>query len=216
MKPLTFWQRLSRAVQDPYFVLGSILVAAIIVVAVLGPEVAPHNPYLIKPIQSFDGEIHRAPFAPGDLYRLGTDDLGRDQLSMLLYGAKTTLILALFATVVRLLLGLVLGAFAGWWPGSPIDRGVTAVAAFLAAIPGLILAMLVIFAVGIQQGHIAFVIGLSVVGFGEIAQIMRGHVITIRNEPYIEAARAVGLSSAGILSRHVLPNLMATLLALAA
>jgi len=216
MKPLTFWQRLGRAVQDPYFVVGSILVAAMIVMAVVGPEVAPHNPYLIKPIQAIDGEISRAPFAPGDLYRLGTDDLGRALLSMLLYGAKTTLILAFFATVLRLLLGLVLGAFAGWWPGSLVDRGVTAIAEFLAAIPGLILAMLVIFAVGIQQGHIAFVIGLSVVGFGEIAQIMRGHVITIRNEPYIEAARAVGLSSAGILSRHVLPNLMATLLALAA
>jgi len=90
------------------------------------------------------------------------------------------------------------------------------VAEFLAAIPGLILAILVIFAVGIEQGHIAFVIGLSVGGFGEIAQIMRGYVITIRNEPYIEAARAVGLSPAEILSRHVLPNLMATLLALAA
>jgi ABC-type dipeptide/oligopeptide/nickel transport system permease subunit len=216
MKPFTFWQRLGRAARDPYFVLGSILVAAIIVVAVLGPEVAPHNPYLIKPIQWIDGEIHRAPFVPGDLYRLGTDDLGRDLLSMLLYGAGTTLILAFFATVVRLLLGLVLGTFAGWWPGSLIDRGVTAIAEFLAAIPGLILAMLVIFAVGIEQGHIAFVIGLSVVGFGEIAQIMRGHVISIRNEPYIEAARAVGLSPAGILSRHVLPNLMATLLALAA
>jgi len=216
MKPLTFWQRLGHAVRDPYFLLGSILVAAIVLVMVLGPEVAPKNPYLVKPIQWVDGEVYRAPLAPGDVYRLGTDDLGRDLLSMLLYGARTTLILAFFATVVRLLLGLVLGTFAGWWPGSLFDRGVTAIVEFLAAIPGLILAMLVIFAIGIQQGHIAFVIGLSVVGFGEIAQIMRGHVITIRNEPYIEAARSVGLSSAGILSRHVLPNLMATLLALAA
>jgi ABC-type dipeptide/oligopeptide/nickel transport system permease subunit len=216
MKPLTFWQRVSRGVRDPYFVLGSILVAAITVVAVLGPQVAPHNPYHINPIQSIDGVIQQAPFAPSDLYRLGTDNLGRDLLSMFLYGAKTTLILAVFATVVRLLLGLILGSVAGWWPGSFIDRGVTAVAGFLAAIPGLILAMLVIFAVGIEKGYIAFVIGLSVVGFGEIAQIMRGHVIAIRNEPYIEAARSVGLSSAGILSRHVLPNLMATLLALAA
>ena len=216
MKPLTFWQRLGRAVREPYFVLGSILVTLIVLVAVLGPEVAPHNPYLVQPIQWIDGELHRAPFLPGDTFRLGTDDLGRDLLSLLLYGARTTLILAFFATVLRLLLGLLLGTIAGWWPGSLFDRGVTALSSFLAAIPGLILAMLVIFAVGIQRGHIAFVVGLSVVGFGEIAQIMRGHVMTLRNEPYIEAARAVGLSSAGILSRHVLPNLLSTLLALAA
>jgi ABC-type dipeptide/oligopeptide/nickel transport system permease subunit len=171
---------------------------------------------LVKPLQWIDGEIHKAPFPPGNTFRLGTDELGRDLLSLLLYGARTTLILAFFATVLRLLLGLLLGTIAGWWPGSLFDRTVNAVSDFLAAIPGLILAMLVIFAVGIQKGHIAFVIGLSVVGVGEIAQIMRGHVITLRKEPYIEAARAVGLSSAGILSRHVLPNLLATLLALAA
>ncbi|MGD8491456.1 MAG: ABC transporter permease subunit, partial [Anaerolineae bacterium] len=196
MKPLSFWQRLGRAAREPYFVLGSFLVSLIVLVAVLGPEVAPHNPYLVKPLQWIDGEIHKAPFPPGNTFRLGTDELGRDLLSLLLYGARTTLILAFFATVLRLLLGLLLGTIAGWWPGSLFDRTVNAVSDFLAAIPGLILAMLVIFAVGIQKGHIAFVIGLSVVGVGEIAQIMRGHVITLRKEPYIEAARAVGLSSA--------------------
>jgi peptide/nickel transport system permease protein len=215
MRPLTFWQRLGRASRDIYFVVGAVLVALLVLVAVVGPQVAPHNPFLVKPIQWIDGEIHRAPFAPGSVYPLGTDDLGRDQLSMLLYGARTTLVMALFATVVRLLLGLLLGTIAGWWPGSLFDRAVTALSEFLAAFPDLILAMLVIFAVGIERGQVAFVAALSVVGCGGVAQIMRGHVLTIRNEAYIEAARAVGLSSAGILSRHVLPNLLGTLLAIA-
>ncbi len=215
MRPLTFWQRLGRGVRDPYFIIGSVLVALLVSVAVLGPEIAPHNPFLVKRLQWIDGELHKAPFPPGDPYPLGTDDLGRDQLSLLLYGARTTLVMAFFATIVRLLLGLLLGTFAGWWPASAFDRAVTALTEFLAAIPSLILAMLVVFAVGIRRGQIAFIVALSLVGWGEVAQIVRGHVLSIRNRLYIEAARAVGLSSPEILSRHVLPNLLATLLALA-
>jgi peptide/nickel transport system permease protein len=216
MKPLTFWQRLGRAVRDHYFVVGSVLVALLVLATVLGPEVAPHNPYLVKRLQWIDGELHKAPFPPSDLYPLGTDDLGRDQLSLLLYGARVTLVMAFVATIVRILLGLVLGTIAGWWPGGLFDRAVTAVTELLAAVPGLILAMLVVFAIGIRRGQVAFVVALSLVGWGEIAQIVRGHVLTIRNRLYIMAARVVGLSSASILSRHVLPNLLAILLALAA
>ncbi len=202
MKPITFWQRLSRAVQEPYFIIGSVLVVLLVLAAVLGPELAPHNPYLVKRIQWIDGELHKAPFPPSDLYPLGTDDQGRDQLSLLLYGARVTLIMAFVATVVRLLLGLILGTFAGWWPGSLFDRAVAAVTELLAAIPGLILAMLVVFAIGVRRGQVAFVVALSVVGWGEVAQIVRGHVLTIRNKLYIMAARAVGLNSANILSLH--------------
>jgi peptide/nickel transport system permease protein len=216
MKPQTFWQRLVRAARGYYFVIGSVLVAILVLAAVLGPELAPHNPYQVAPLQWIDGELHKAPFAPGQLYPLGTDDLGRDQLSLLLYGAQTTLIIALVATVIRILLGLLLGTFAGWWPGTLYDRAVTAVTEFLGALPVLILAMLLVFAVGIRRGQIAFIVGLALVGWGEVAQIVRGHVLGMRGELYIEAARSVGLSSAEVLSRHVLPNLLGTLLALAA
>lgn len=215
MKPLTFKTRLGRAVRGGYFLLGATLVAILVLTAVLGPDLAPHNPFVVKPLQWIDGELHKAPYLPGSMYPLGTDDLGRDQLSLLLYGARTTLVMALIATLVRLLLGLVLGTFAGWWAGSLYDRLLLALTEFLASIPGLILAILLIFAVGIHRGQIAFIVALSFVGCGEVAQIMRGHVLTIRNELYIEAARAVGLSSPEILSRHVLPNLIGTLLALA-
>ena len=94
MKPLTFWQRLGRAVRDYYFVVGSVLVVLLVLAAVLGPEVAPHNPYLVERLQWIDGELHKAPFPPSDLYLLGTDDQGRDQLSLLLYGARVTLAMA--------------------------------------------------------------------------------------------------------------------------
>ena len=153
---------------------------------------------------------------PANYTPLGTDDQGRDQLSLLLHGARTTLVMAFIAMMLRMLLGLFMGTLAGWWSGSFFDRVVTAFTEFMASFPGLILAMLLVYAVGINQGQTAFIAALAIVGSGDVAQIMRGHVLTIRNEQYIEAARAVGLSSLEILSRHVLPNLMGTLVALAA
>jgi peptide/nickel transport system permease protein len=208
------WTRILRAAKDASFIIGAVLVAILITLAVIGPEIAPHNPYLIQRIQWVDGQLERAPIEPNNTYPLGTDPLGRDILSLLLYGARTTLVIAMLATTVRILLGLVLGALAGWWPGGVVDRFVTIVAGFFAAIPGLILAILIVYAVGIRSGQIAFVVALSIVGWGEVAQIFRSHVFDIRKESFIEAAQAVGLSSIEILSRHVLPNLLATMLAL--
>ena len=104
MKPLTFWQRLGMGVRDFYFLAGSLLVVLLVLLAVLGPELAPHNPFLVQPIQWIDGELFKAPFTPSEVYPLGTDDLGRDQLSLLLYGARTTLVTAFIAMVLPLAL----------------------------------------------------------------------------------------------------------------
>lgn len=114
MKPQTFWQRLGRAARDRSFIIGTTLVTFFLLAAILGPEVAPHNPYLRDRIQTIDGEMQRAPIPPCDLYPLGTDDQGRDMLSMLLYGARQTLVIAFVAMTVRLLLGLLLGTVSGW------------------------------------------------------------------------------------------------------
>ncbi len=216
MKPQTFWDRLARAIRDRSFIIGSILVIIFLLTAILGPEVAPHNPYLRDRVQTIDGQMQRAPFPPSDLYPMGTDDQGRDMLSMLLHGARQTLVTAFVAMMMRILLGLLLGTMAGWWPGSWLDQAVTTLTEFLAAVPGLVLAILIVFAVGIRRGQVSFIVALSLVGWGEVAQIVRSHVMTIRNKLYILASRAIGLSSAQAMSRHVLPNLLSTLLALAA
>ncbi len=210
----SLWGRIAYAAKDISFIFGATLVAILLVLAFIGPEIAPHDPYVIQRIQWIDGEIHLAPFEPSSTYPLGTDPLGRDLLSLLLHGTRTTLVIALLATTVRILFGLVFGALAGWRPGGLIDRLVTVAAGFLAAIPGLILAILIVYAVGIRIGQLAFIIALSVVGWGEVAQIFRSHVYDIRKKSFIEAARAVGLSPLEILSRHVLPNLLATMIAL--
>jgi peptide/nickel transport system permease protein len=212
----SIWQRLGRAARDPSFLIGALMVAALLIIAFIGPEIAPYNPFLRNTIQWIDGQIVRAPIPPGPTYILGTDAWGRDLLSLLLYGARTTLMIAFIATMVRMLLGLILGALAGWFPESFLDRAVSAVTELLAAIPGIILAMLLVFAIGIRRGQLAFVIAISVVGWGEVTQIMRSHVLSLRKQLFVEAARAVGLSPLEILSRHILPNLLSTMLSLTA
>jgi peptide/nickel transport system permease protein len=213
---LSFWRRLLRASSNASFIVGSVMVGALIILAAVGPEIAPYNPYLRQRIQWFNGEMKRAPIEPRVEYPLGTDPEGRDQLSLLLYGARTTLMIALIATAVRLLLGMILGALCGWWPGGMIDRAVSSLTEFLAAIPGLILAILLVYAIGIRSGRGAFIGALAVVGWGEVAQIVRSHVLAMRNKEFVTAARAVGLSSLETLSRHILPNLMATMISISA
>lgn len=213
---LSLWRRLLRASSDASFIVGGVAVAALIILAAIGPEVAPQNPYLRQRIQWFEGDMERAPIEPRAEYPLGTDAEGRDQLSLLLHGARTTLVIAMIATAIRLLLGMILGALSGWWPGGVIDRVVGWLTEFLAAIPGLILAMLLIYAIGIRNGRTAFITALAIVGWGEVAQIVRSHVLAMRNEEFVTAARAVGLSSLETLSRHILPNLLATMIAMSA
>ncbi|MBN1264992.1 MAG: ABC transporter permease subunit [Anaerolineales bacterium] len=216
MSEKSLLKRMAEAAQDPSFIIGGLIVALLLLLAVLGPELAPKNPFFRERIQVVDGEYLKAPIDPMPGFPLGTDPQGADELSLLLYGARTTLIMAFIATLIRILMGIILGSVAGWWPGSLADRIITAVIDFFAAIPSLILAMVVVYAVGIRSGQIAFVVALSVTGWGEVAQIFRSHVLSIRKKDFIESARAVGLNSIGTLSRHVLPNLTATIVTLAA
>ena len=100
MKELTLWERLGRAVRDPSFIVGSVLVTIFVLLAVLGPEMAPHNPFQRDRVQVIDGQVERAPFSPSEQYPLGTDDQGRDMLSLLLYGARQTLAIASVAVAI--------------------------------------------------------------------------------------------------------------------
>lgn len=216
MRERTFWQRLAYALGDRSLIVSGAILGVVLIIAVLGPELAPHNPFHIDRIQTIEGKMGKAPFPPSSTYWLGTDDQGRDTLSLLLYGARQTLTMAVLATVSRILVGLLLGIMAGWWHGRAVDRAVMSLVEFLAPFPTLILVIALILAIGIDRGQVTFVIALCLVGWGEVAQVIRSHVLVIRHRLYVEAARALGLSEPEIISRHALPNLLPTLLALGA
>jgi peptide/nickel transport system permease protein len=163
-----------------------------------------------------DDQINAPPFRPSPPFPWGSDQIGRDVQALVLWGARQTLTLALFGMLARLLVGTMLGLIAGWQSGSRLDRLITGAIDVWAAFPAVLLAMLVIQALGIQQGMGVFVAALAFVGWGEVAQFVREQVRTIQPQLYIEAARSTGASPVRILQHEVLPNLLPALVVLGA
>lgn len=198
-------------------VFGGLIVAALFLVVLFGPIWAPVNPYI-------GGERIRAhfdpasdawispPLEPNTQYLLGTDEWGNDILSMLLYGARNTLVACAFITMVRLILGLILGAYAGWNPQGLTDQVIMGTISIVSSVPILISSILLIYALDIRRGLPVFIVALAVIGWTEIAQYIRSEFLVLRKMPYIEGARAVGARGFAVAVRHVLPNLLPQLL----
>ncbi len=206
---------LRSILRNPALLVGALLVLGFFGLALFGERLTEANPYEVHGVMMIEGEIGAPPYPPSTVFPWGTDYIGRDVQALVLAGAKQTLALALFGMVARVLLGTLLGMIAGWWQGGWVDRLVTGAVGVWAAFPATLFAMILIQALGIQQGMWVFVLALCLVGWGEVAQFVRGQVIGVKPQLYIEAARAVGARSVQILTRHVLPNLLAALLVLA-
>ena len=201
---------------NPAFILGSVLLVALFVVAFFGERLTTANPYQAHGVMTINGVIGAPPYKPSSVFPWGTDHLGRDIQALVLAGGKRTLTLAFFGMLARLLLGTTLGILAGWQRGGWIDRLVSGAVGVWAAFPVTLFAMILIQALGIQQGMWVFIVAISVVGWGEVAQFVRGQVISLKPQPFIESARSVGSRPDQILVRHIIPNLVNSLIVLAA
>jgi ABC-type dipeptide/oligopeptide/nickel transport system permease subunit/ABC-type lipoprotein export system ATPase subunit len=197
------------------FTLGGLIVLVLVAMFIFGPKWAPHNPYDTQLLTYKNGQLIAPPFAPSEVYPLGSDLRGRDILSLILVGARRTLMLAFFAVSARVIVGTVLGCLAGWFANSAFDRLLLGVVEVVAAFPALLMAAVLIYALGIRQGLWVFVVALCAVGWGEPLQFVRSQVMSIREKDYIEGAWATGLGNVQILVRHVLPNLLPSLMVLA-
>lgn len=217
LKPKTNWLWILRNfLLNPSLLVGSVLVIGLLGLMLIGPRLTPANPYQTSGVRIIDGEIFAPPFAPSQVYPWGSDYVGRDVQALVLHGTRQTLSLAFFGMLARLVLGVVLGALAGWTQRGWLDRLVTGAIGVWAAFPVTLFAMILIQALGIQQGMWVFVVAVCIVGWGEIAQFVRGRVIALKPQAYVESARSVGLRSDQIMIRHIVPNLMNGLIALAA
>ncbi len=218
--PLRRWRKVRAAALDVVtnlpLLLGFALVLALILVALYAPLLAPRNPFETRALVRIGGDMTAAPFSPSSEFPLGSDARGRDILSLLLYGARQTLVIATVVVAARLTLGCVIGALAGWYAGSRFDRVMMAAADFSAAFPALILGALLIFLFDIRNGMASFALALCFVGWGEIAQYVRSEFLVVRGQPYIEGARAVGLAEVSVIFRHAVPNVVTSLIVLAA
>ncbi len=196
-------------------IVGTLVVLALLALAVFGKQWATADPYLSHGVMIIDGEVWGPPFPPSTVFPWGTDAVGRDVRALVLAGARQTLALGLFGMIARVVVGVSLGMLAGWWQRSWLDRVINTVVSIWAAFPVTLFAMILILGLGIQRGMSVFIIALCTVGWGEIAQYVRGEVIGQKPQLYVEAARSVGARSSGILTRHILPHLLPDVLVLA-
>ena len=188
--------------------IGVGLISLFLFLAILGPQLAPKDPRDHALIIQVDGQWQTPPypaFTPG--YPLGSDNLGRDLYSWLLWSVRPTLILVILVAALRLIIGMSIGAAAGW-----SDRGFARACDGLIgaalAVPALIAALIVITAVGFRLGIWAFVAGLAVTGWAETAQLVREQTRTIKGQEAVEAARALGASSLQTFILHIVPQVM--------
>lgn len=189
---------LRRLFRNRLAVFGLVIVLAIIVVGSFPSLFAPYDPM----------ESNRAtgwqvpPGAEGHV--LGTDEIGRDVLSRLVYGAGISLRVGVIGSLVAVTLGVLIGSLAGFFLGW-VDSALSRLTDTFFAFPSLLLAIGII-AVFEEPGELVIFAALGLVGWPGIARIVRGQVIALRESEYVLAARALGQSSAWILLKHILPN----------
>jgi len=189
---------LSTLRRDRIGMAGAVLVVVITVAALLAPWIAPYDPLAMSSGNRLLG--------PGSVFLLGSDEAGRDLLSRALYGARTSLTVSLAVVAVAGLVGVSLGLVSGYYRGL-LDGVTMRVMDVLFAFPTLLLALAVVATLGPDVRNL--VLALSVVFVPSFARITRGAALAVSAEPYVEAARSVGVSNFRVITRYVLPNVMA-------
>ncbi len=197
----TPWSRLK---QHKGAMFGLCVIGLLVLVAIFAPWLAPADPNrqdilarLAKPGTPMSADLG------GSTYLLGSDQLGRDLLSRVIYGSRISLMVGVVAQTIILTIGITVGAIAGYF-GGRLDRLIMRLCDILFAFPDLLFAIAIMFALG--RGLINLFVALAVVNWAGMARLVRGQVLQLRERDYVEAARASGAPSAWIITRHILPN----------
>jgi peptide/nickel transport system permease protein len=191
-------EALHRLVRNPAAVVGALIVATFIVVAIFAPLLAPYDPRE----QNLDLITEGCCPGPSRDYPLGVDDLGRDELSRIIYGARFSLLIGIVSVSVGLTFGLLLGSIAGYF--RPLDSPIMRVMDVMLAIPGFLMAIGIAALLGPGLGSVMIAIG--VINVPIFTRLMRGSILGQRDNDYVLAARAVGVPGRRILASHIIPN----------
>jgi peptide/nickel transport system permease protein len=189
--------------QNRMAMIGLILVALLVMVALFAPLISPHDPYRVAMDEQF--------LPPSATYWLGTDNFGRDLLTRILYGARISLVVGVVPSFVSLVIGVVMGIVSGYY-GGKIDFIIMRLSDMMIAFPSLLLAMVVMYTLGANLFNIF--IALSLVGWAGVARVVRAQTLSLKEKEFIEAARANGTTKATIMRRHIFPNTVPTLIVL--
>jgi len=186
------WRRKRR---NAFLWIGATLLAVFIVIAIFGRVLAPYDPLAQDLLALLD--------PPSSAHWFGVDGVGRDILSRLLVGTRTTLLIAVLSITIAGVFGVAFGLISGYF-GGLTDRVITALMDLLLTIPSMVLAIAIVAAVGASATGLTVAITVSFIP--PLSRLVRGRVMELREEDYISAARTIGMSRARLLVRHLLPN----------
>lgn len=187
-----------RLLRSPSAVAGMIIVTLLLLAAIFAPLLTPYDP-----VKQSLREVLQAPSAT---HPLGTDQLGRDILARILYGARLTLFIGAFAVGVGMLIGVPLGVISGYYRGLA-DQIIQRLMDLMLSFTTFLLALTLVALLGVGLTNVIIAVGVSTIP--RFARLVRSSVLSIREVTYIEASRALGTRNARILWRHVLPNALA-------
>jgi peptide/nickel transport system permease protein len=185
--------------RNPLTMVGAAIIVGLLLVAAFAPWLAPYTP--------FEGDLAARLQPPSGAHWMGTDELGRDILSRVIYGARITLFIVLLVALISAPLGLIVGAVAGYF-GGWVDRVMMGITDIFLSMPRLILALAFVAALG--PGIENAVIAIAITAWPVYARIARAETLTFRNAEFIQAVRMQGAGNVRIIGRHILPLCMSS------
>lgn len=202
-----FWQALCKS---PAGMLGALIVVLVMVTAVAAPWLAPYDPYESALRDRFLGPNWDA--SAGKVYLLGTDQLGRDILSRIIYGSRISVVVGVSAVVISGVLGLLLGLISAFF-GGVVDALIMRIADAFLGIPFIIMVVAIAGLVGGGIGTIIVILGIT--GWVSYARVVRSEALSIREREFVLATQAIGQREGAIIFRHIMPNIMSSVIVMA-
>ncbi len=197
------WQKAVRQfMKRPLAVAGLVIVVLVVIVAIFAPQLAPYDP--TKP------DFMSILSAPSEKYPLGTDEVGRDLLSRLIYGARTSLQAGLIAVLIAVGIGVPIGLLSGYVRGWVDQVIIMRLADAMIAFPTIVLALALAAALG--GGLTTAMLAIGIGSAPAFIRLARAQALSLREQEFVEAARALGNSSVKVMVRHVFPNMVGPLL----
>lgn len=190
-----------RFIHNKLAVSGSIILILFLGMAIFAPAIAPYDPFYM------DSTAVLSP--PSSVHLLGTDNMGRDILSRIFYGARISLRVSLISVAIATVAGVLLGVAAGYF-GKVVDAIISRILEIVFAFPEVLLALLIMSILGASLNNIIIAIGIVYTPI--FARITRGAVLSVKDSLYVEAARSIGVKDTAIIVRHILPNILSPVL----
>lgn len=189
-----------RFISNKLAVLGFTLTMSMTIIAMFASIIATHDPYIMEVTDRLQG--------PSAQYLLGTDNLGRDLLSRIVFGAQVSMLIGIAVTVSSAILGMIIGLYAAYYRG--LDNILMRIADGLMAFPSILLAIAIMAALGARTENI--IIALTIVNAPRVARLVRSAALVVKEQTYIESMKALGAPDWRIIWKHVMPNTLSPLI----